>query len=578
MKFSYVAKLFEKLEIISSRLEKTALLAEALRDMTALEAKMVTYLSLGNLYASYNNIQFNIADKGLIDIIASLIAQPSSTVEQEYKVAGDLGNVIQQGWQGYDQGLSITEVYDHLVNVAGIAGTGSTELKLQSLVALLEQVDSLSAKYIIRIITKSLRLGFSDMTLLDAFSWLQVGNKSLQPTLEYAYNICADLGLVIFNLKTGGMPLVETMTCQVGIPIRPAGAERLATAHDIIEKLGRCAAQPKLDGFRLQIHLDRTTAKPMIKFYSRNLIDMSDMFPDITAAMMNVPVQSLICEGEAIGYHPETETYLQFQETVKRKRKHNITQAADEIPLHLYLFDILYLNGLSTLALTHEQRRAQLQTIATMVQGSDVFLIDEQIVSTGEQLDNYFLKNIGAGLEGLVVKRLDSTYQAGKRNFNWIKLKRRTGQKLGDTIDAVILGYYVGQGRRSSLGIGAFLVGIYNHEQDCFESVAKVGTGLSDTEWIDLKNRCDVRRIQQPLDYVKVAKNLYPDVWVAPEIVCEIRADDITKSPLHTAGKQPDALGFALRFPRFIRYRSDKSATDTTSSVELTRLYEMQYQ
>ncbi len=577
MKFSRIAQLFEKIESISGRLEKTKLLANILRDMSPEQAQMMTYLSLGNLYSSYQNIQFNIADKGLIEIIASLIGKDSAEVESQYKIAGDLGNVVQVDWQGVDQGLSITQVYDHLVMTAKISGTGSTELKLQSLVSLLEQLDGLSVKYIIRIITKSLRLGFSDMTLIDSFSWMEVHNKSLQSPIEYAYNVCADLGLVIYTLKTEGIAGIKKMTPQVGIPIRPAAAERLATAQEVVDKLGTCVAQPKLDGFRLQIHLDKRGPEPIVKFYSRNLIDMSAMFPDIVQDVIKLPVQTLICEGEAIGFHLETQTFLQFQETVKRKRKHNIEQATHDIPLHVYLFDLLYLNGQSMLESTHQKRRIALGEVVEQVKNSEVFLIDEKLVSTGKELDDYFLHNIGAGLEGLVVKKLDSAYQPGKRNFNWIKLKRRTGQKLGDTIDVVVLGYYTGQGRRAGLGIGAFLVGVYNKEQDCFESVAKVGTGMTDIEFIDLKHRCDQVAIAHQLKNVIVAKSLHPDVWVNPEIVCEIRADDITQSPLHAAGKTENSLGFALRFPRFVKYRIDKSAHDTTSSQELAHLFEIQY-
>lgn len=578
MKFFAVAQLFQTIQATASRVEKTKLLADALRLMSPEEAKIVTYLSMGDLYSSYENIQFNIADKGLIEIIACLIGQPATIIDEQYKQAGDLGDVVESGWQGIDQGLLIEDVYNQLVATAMMSGHGSTELKLQNLVTLLKQVDGICAKYIIRIITKSLRLGFSDMTLIDAFSWMQVGDKSLKAPIEYAYNVCADLGLVLYTLKTAGIEHLQQMTPQVGIPIRPAAAERLATPQEVIEKLGTCVAQPKLDGFRLQIHLDKRGPVPIVKFYSRNLIDMSNMFPDIATQIIQLPVQTLICEGEAIGYHPETEMFLQFQETVKRKRKHNVTQAVDDIPLRVYLFDLLYFDGSSMLELTHAQRRAQLAAIVTMLPNSDIFLIDEKLVTTTEQLDAYFLETIGAGLEGLVIKKQDAVYQPGKRNFNWIKLKRRTGQKLGDTIDTVILGYYAGQGRRAQFGLGAFLVGIYNPDTQNFESVAKVGTGMTDLEFIDLKLRCDHRRVPDKLDYVLVAKSLYPDVWVAPELVCEIRADDITKSPLHTAGKQDDALGFALRFPRFVQYRVDKTAFQSTSSQELAHLYEMQYQ
>lgn len=578
MNFVLVATFFEKIEQVSSRVEKTKLLAELLDPMTAQEASIITYLALGDLGPVYKNIQFQIADKGLIDIIASLVHVTVQEIDQAYKNVGDLGLVIETYWKGVDQGLTIEQVYDRLILIAKIIGVKSTELKLVEFVQLLSQLDQISAKYLIRIVTKSLRLGFSDMTLIDAFSWMVVGNKSLQDDLEYAYNVCADLGLVIAILKKSGIEKIRTMVPQVGIPIRPAAAERCSTAEQVIERLGMCVAQPKLDGFRLQIHLDKRGAIPIVHFYSRNLIDMSGMFPDIVQQIIQLPVESLICEGEAIGYQESTDTFLQFQETVRRKRKHNIDQVADQIPLRIYLFDILLLDAVSMLELTHRQRRLELEKITNSLVATDVFIIDEKLVHTSHELNDYFLETIGAGLEGLVIKKIDARYQPGKRNFNWIKLKRSTGQKLGDTIDAVILGYYIGQGKRSNFGIGAFLVGVYNQQNQLFESIAKIGTGMTDLEFIDCKLRADHIAVQSKPANVSVAKSLWPDVWTYPEIVCEIRADDITQSPLHTAGKTEQGLGYALRFPRFVRYRNDKSVLDATTSDEVAHLYQIQYQ
>jgi DNA ligase-1 len=147
-----------------------------------------------------------------------------------------------------------------------------------------------------------------------------------------------------------------------------------------------------------------------------------------------------------------------------------------------------------------------------------------------------------------------------------------------DTIDAVILGYYTGQGKRSGFGIGAFLVGIYNEKEDIFQTIAKVGTGLTDQEWIIIRTACDKIKVSKSPANVQVPKELAPDVWVNPEIVCEIRCDNITKSPLHTAGKSvKDGLGYALRFPRFLGYRKDKSAFQATTVQEIVHLYEQQF-
>jgi DNA ligase-1 len=253
------------------------------------------------------------------------------------------------------------------------------------------------------------------------------------------------------------------MTIHVGVPIRPAGAERLPSASDIVEKIGPCVAQPKLDGFRLQIHIDNTGNEPKIFFFSRHLVNMSYMFPDLKAAFEKCPFKSVIIEGEAIVYDPATDRFLPFQETAKRKRKHGIEEAVAEFPLRIYLFDLLYLDGVSYLHETHETRRAQLQDVVEQIQHSAVRLVEEQPIVTADDLEQYVHEQLELGLEGVVVKRPQAPYQAGKRNFNWIKLKHEQTQGLlEDTIDAVILGYYAGSGKRAHFGIGAFLVGVYN--------------------------------------------------------------------------------------------------------------------
>ncbi|MDR3645948.1 MAG: hypothetical protein P4L22_00220, partial [Candidatus Babeliales bacterium] len=171
----------------------------------------------------------------------------------------------------------------------------------------------------------------------------------------------------------------------------------------------------------------------------------------------------------------------------------------------------------------------------------------------------------------------DSIYQAGKRNFNWIKLKRELSGELNDSVDVVVLGYYNGSGKRSGFGIGAFLVGVFNKNKDHFQTIAKIGTGMTDAEWKELKVKCDKIVAHEQPKNVECHKNLIPDVWVYPEIVCEVKADEITMSPVHSAGKTQDHLGYALRFPRFINYRIDKDAIDSTSPHELKEMYDMQF-
>ena len=594
MTFHEVALSFESIEKESGRLVKTTLLANLLQRATPEESAIIAYISLGVLHAPHIGTQFGIAGKTVIQIMADVLSSDYDTVSEAIKISGDEGSVLGMGaWDtnthastNTSSNMSVCDLYNALQDLENLSGTGSQDRRSQVLRDLLRSLDPLAAKYVLRIVLGKLRLGFSEMTLIDALSWMVAGNKSLRDQIERAYNVCADIGYIAEQLKRHGISALDSLEIQVGTPIRPAAAERLPTARAIIEKLGTCVAQPKLDGFRLQIHIDnRDTKKPSkIHFFSRNLQDMSDMFPDIVQILTNLPVKTMICEGEVVAYDPHTGIFLPFQQTVKRKRKHNIASVADEFPVKIFLFHLLYLNGESQLHKSHADRRKLLLEIipkTTEHTDSPISVIDEKVITNAQELETYFLQNMDAGLEGLVVKRPDSHYAAGMRNFNWIKLKRQEEGHLEDTLDCVILGYYEGKGKRAQFGIGAFLVGVYNKTDDCFQTVAKIGTGMTDLEWKDLKKQCDAISIKHKPDQIVCSKGLYPDVWVTPKLVCMIRADEITVSQLHSAcpiipGKS-DSKCYALRFPRFMGYRDDKGPYEATTVDEILRLYTDQF-
>jgi len=513
----------------------------------------------------------------MVHVVAEIAGVPSAQLAQQAKKEADLGLIIGTCSWDTTHELTLTQVYERLCAIEKIAGLGSQEEKRNLIITLIHQLDTVSAKFVVRIIIGKLRLGFFDMTIIDALSWMQAGNKSLRDTIEGAYNICADIGYIAQLLKESGIDALRKMSIKVGTPIRPAGAERLPTAKAIIEKLGDCVAQAKIDGFRLQIHLDKTQAMPKLTFFSRHLTDMSAMFPDLAHEIMQLHVESFIAEGEAIVYDPDTQSFLPFQETMKRRRKHDIAAKAAEFPLQIIFFDLLYLNGQDLLPMGHEQRRALLLKLIGQDKQTVMRVIEEKPMHNATELETYFLSCISSGLEGLVVKRPNAPYQAGKRNFNWIKLKRQETGHIEDTLDCVVLGYYAGSGKRASFGIGAFLVGIYNKQDDCFQTIAKVGTGLKDADWVELRTKCDALAVKDRPKNVMCAPPLYPDVWVVPEIVVSIRADQITQSPTHKAGSTTTTLGYALRFPRFLGYRPDKGVTEATTAHEIVRMYQDQF-
>ncbi|MBA2307280.1 ATP-dependent DNA ligase [Candidatus Dependentiae bacterium] len=576
MKFHLLAEALLALEKEASRTKMTELLAALLAQATPHEAQIISYLTLGTLRAQYKANTFNFAEKSMLKLLAPLVGQTAADFASAVRQSGDIGGALLKAqWPTKDRSVTLLEVYKQLENLQELSGTNSQEEKGALLAALLQQVDVLSASFIVRMVLGTMRLGFSDMTLIDALSWMATGGKSLKKSLEHAYNLCADIGFIAFLLKEQGTDALSSVHPTIGIPIRLAAADRGENALAIIEKIGPCYAQPKLDGFRLQIHIDNKQGR--VWFFSRNLHDMSSMFPDLEKPLKALKVDTLIIEGEAIVYDEETQSFLPFQETVKRKRKHNIEEVAETLPLRLFLFDILYVNGKPVLDKPHTERRALLEQYCGSLPDQKIQVIEERYCSSAQELAEYFSQQITRGLEGLVVKRGDAAYQPGKRNSNWIKLKRHEEGHLRDTVDAVILGYYAGMGKRASFQIGAFLVGIYNKEKDRFETIAKVGTGLKDDEWIELKKVCDAQKVDEKPHNVICASELAPDIWTTPSTVVVILADEITQSPLHTAGKTDHHLGFALRFPRFMGYAIDKAATQATSVDEIQKLYKVQY-
>jgi len=578
MEFITVAETFQHIKALSKRTEITIALAHLFQKSSPQEAEAITYLSLGSLMAPYHEAVIGIAEKSVMKVIADLFNLSPHDISRLVKTHGDIGDIIAQGSWSAQKNLSVLEVYHTLTELTTFKGTGSQEKKLAHFTTLLYTVSPIEAACISQIVLGKLRLGFSDMTIIDALSWMIAGDKSLHEHIEQKYNTCADLGLIAQTLAAQGIEGLEDMTIRVGIPIRPAAAERLEDPEELFKKLGPCIAQPKIDGFRLQIHMEKPKgSQPRIWFFSRNLIDMSAQFPDLASALLqHDTIGNVIIEGEAICFDEQGKAFLPFQETVKRKRKHDIAEVAHQMPLTLFIFDIMFLNNRSCLDLPHTQRRALLKEFFTHIHSDKIVLIEEKTIRSAQDVLTYFQAEVQKGLEGIMVKRTDAIYQPGKRNFNWIKLKRteETGG-LADSIDTVIVGYYAGRGKRAKLGIGAFLVALYDKEHDQFVTVAKIGTGLSDEQWHEMKKRFDSYAAPSQPHNVVCDKALIPDVWITPEIVCAVRADTITKSPLHTAGAHGEKGGYALRFPRFISLRSDKKATDANTVQDIMHLYSL---
>lgn len=595
MRFSRLAEYLERLEKTASRNAMTEILADLLRHAGADEIDKMCYLLLGELAPAYRGFEFQIAEKTMIQVLAVAYERTPEDIRRRFKAGGDLGDVaemvasdakIKNKWQG----LSVGAVYDALWAIAEESGAGSQERKVRGLAALLGSLDPVSAKFVSRIPVGKLRLGFSDATLMDAFSFVLAGDKSARKRIERAYNVIADIGAIAIQVKRGGLASLAKTHANPGVPIRPSLAERLQNPDEVIEKAGpRVAVEPKLDGFRTQIHVWREKGKKHVELFSRNLERTTAMFPEIATAAAKLPVDSVILDSETIGYHPETGAFALFQETVQRKRKHDIAAAAAKIPLAAFVFDMMYLDGKSLVALPFIERRGTLEKLFKKKNKDDaLWLTESSETDSFEIVKKELHRSIRRGLEGVVVKNLMAPYEAGSRGFHWIKLKARssalahlragetgTSAALPDTIDCVVMGAYRGRGKRAQFGIGGFLLGIAGAD-DRYYTISRLGTGLSDEQFREAKRRMKAHETREkPKEYIADDETA-PDIWIRPSLVVEILADEITRSPRHTVGRGKDGTGYSLRFPRLVRFRDDKKPADATGTNEIIKMYRHQ--
>lgn len=578
MSFDDFADYLEKLEQTSSRLVLIEILAGLFQKLHSDEISKVIYLIQGRVAPFYEAVEIGMAEKSVAASIARAFGLDKEKVLQKFAQAGDLGIVamaLSQKQERKKQNLSIAAVFNTLRKIAETSGEGTIEKKITALADLFQGVEKVAAKHLARIPLGTSRLGVGDPTILEALASAYFGDRKNRSILETAYNKTSDLGLIGITLLKNGLGAVEKLDVGVGRPLRPELCERLPDAETILEKYnGLANVQPKMDGFRVQIHLDKTKPQgKQVRLFSRNLEETTVMFPDITlAAIKQIKAQKAILDSEALAFNPQSEEFLPFQETTKRRRKYNIEEMAKKLPLKAFIFDLMYLNSRSLLDLPLAER---LKKLAKIIAGKEVLIAEPgELVTSVERMNELFDDALTKGLEGLVVKRSDSKYEAGGRNFNWVKLKRHSAGELKDTIDCVILGYIFGRGKRAEFGAGALLVGVYNQEKDQFETVSKIGTGLTDEEWKEVHQQADKIRLEQKP--ARVNSLIIPSVWIKPKIVIEVLADEITCSPVHTAGKEGEKPGLALRFPRLVKFRPDKKPEDATTTQELTELFKAQ--
>ena len=578
MKFAEIAEFFDRMEITTKRLELTEILVELLKNTPVEVISKIVYLLQGKLRPNFEGVELGIAEKLAMKSIAKSSGMSIKKIEDDYKTNGDLGktaaNILKQKTQTTfsDENITLERVYDTLLKIANLEGRGSQDMKIKYISSLLNDATANEAKFILKILLGTLRLGVAENTLMNALAIAYTGEKNNREQIENAYNVSSDLGHVSEVIAARGINGILQFEMSVFNPVRPMLADRVKSEEDAINKFqDEFAAEYKLDGERAQIHKKGNE----IVIFSRSLEQITQYYPDIVEKIPKILIcDDCILEAEIVAMNESTGDFLPFQELMHRRRKYKIEQAVSDYPISVNFFDVLYFNGKKTIDLPYLERREILLKIIKESKFAKV--IPMSIVKNESGVLEVLENSINSGCEGLMLKMLHSPYKAGMRGSNWLKLKREYQNELGDSLDLIVIGAFFGKGRRTGR-YGTLLLATYNDENDTFPSICKVGTGFTD-ESLD-----QLYQILSPNVTIKknsrIESDMEADVWFEPNLIIEIVASEITLSPIHKTGfniLRKDS-GLALRFPKFTgKVRSEKHVEDASTDDEVITLYKSQ--
>jgi len=578
MEFSIIAEIFERMESTTKRIELTNLLVELLKKTPKKIIPNAVYLLQGIIRPNFEGVELGVAEKLAIRAISKSSGLSIKKIEDDYKKCGDLGitasNILKLKTQTTFTAEKITleRVYETLFRIAKLVGKGSQDLKMKYISSLLNDATPLEAKFVLKILLGTLRLGIAENTIMDALAIAFTGKKENKEQIENAYNVSSDLGKVSLLIATDGIDEIKKFKISLFSPIRPMLADRVKSEKEAIKKMSEIfAAEYKLDGERVQIHKQANE----VVLFSRRLENITQYYPDIVENVKkSLSVNEGVFEAEIVPVNENTGEFLPFQELMHRRRKYKLEKAISQYPITVNFFDVLYFDKKDCLNLEYSERRKILEKLVN--EDDFLKLVPMLLVKNENEIEDFLENSINSGCEGLMLKTLDAPYRAGARGSNWLKLKREYRNELGDSLDLIVIGAYFGRGRRTGL-YGTLLLGTYNPDKDNFPSVCKVGTGFTD-ESLDqlyqiLSNKITLKKNS------RVISEMEADVWFEPELVLEIVASEITLSPIHKTGLNliRKGSGFALRFPKFTgKIRYEKAVEDASTDEEVLTLYKGQ--
>jgi len=624
MDYKEFAQLYELLENTSKRLEKTFLISKFLKKANPYDLKALVYLLQGQVFPPWDERKLGMSSQLMVKVIHLSSGTSLDKIEKLWTKTGDLGSVAESLMSERKQTtlvshtLTLQKVFSNLQSLATLEGEGTVNKKVQLISELLTSSQPVEAKFITRTVIGQLRVGIAAGILRDAIVWaffpkvmgiftqcphcktfnpetkhclsckkiyepLEVDScfkvKSLEAlkkltleTLEEhscieidepreAYNYFIAKVQELYDITNDFSEVVDCIrikktlkkTLKVGIPINPMLAIAIPQVEEAFEALGTpLLVEPKLDGFRLQIHKDHDK----ISLFTRRLENVTKQFQELIPIIQkNVKAQICILDTEAIGYNPKTKEYLPFQHISQRiKRKYDIEEIAEKIPVEIHVFDILLKEKEALITLSQEERRKILEKTVHEIP-TKIVLTKKLISEDKEEIQFFYEKLLTQGFEGVMLKNLKKSYTPGRKVSGWLKMKPTL-----EPLDLVIVAADYGEGKRAGW-LTSYTLACKN--QGIFQEIGKSSTGLKEkSEGLSFE---DMTKLLKPHILEQKGKH----VTVKPALVIEVLYEEIQKSTNYDSG-------FALRFPRLLRLRNDKSIEQADDVKRVEQIYNTQ--
>lgn len=583
MHYLELVKVYESLEKTPKRLEKTQILSELFKKVDKKEARDISYLVKGKVFPDWNEQELGISSQLAIKSISKATGISEEHLVKQWEHIGDLGKVAEESIKTKKQRalfsgkLTIQKIIDNLKKASQLQGHGTVDRKLSLVAELLTMAEPIEARYIVRTLLEELRIGVAEGTIRDAIVWACFGDKigirydpekndieldeKQREKYEYfsrvvqdAYNKSNDFGVVL-EAAFSGEKALEKIELEVGRPVKVELCLKVDSIHEGFEKVGKPAdIELKYDGFRMLIH---KTPDNKIIIYTRRLDNVTKQFPEVARYIKeHVSGKSFILDGEAVGFNPKTHKYKQFQDISQRiKRKYDIEKLEKELPIELNIFDIIDYNGKDMILEPWHERRKLLEKIIKPVKWK-IKLAENIVTEDEKKAQEFYKKALKDGMEGVVMKNVNSKYEPGARVDTWVKFK-----PVQDPLDLVITGAEYGKGKRAGW-FSSFILSC--RSDDKFLEIGKVGTGVKEKSSEGLSFE-ELTNLIKPL----ITHQSGTVVHVKPKIVVEVAYQEIQISPTYSSG-------FALRFPRIVQLREEKGVHDVYSLDEIKGFFKKQ--